>query len=108
MPPLRLTHDIQTWPLWGQILLLLTIILVANFWLGKLLGSIPFNASWRDHPGLKLLTYGCLATAISWLTTSYCIGRNAAGIPFEWGFYGRILFVGQILFITQLLSRNRF
>lgn len=103
----KLTSDIQAWPLWSQLLLLVVLLLVVHFWLSRLLGTIRLSQrpAWASGRIWNLLLYFLSAAALSWLAVNYCIGVNAGGKPYHWGLYGRVLFIGLTAYVTNLFSR---
>lgn len=103
----KFTNDIQAWPLWSQLLLLVVLLLVGHFWLTRLLGTIRLSQcpTWASSRIWNLLLYFLSAAALSWLAVKFCIGTNAGGKPYLWGLYGRVLFIGLTAYLTNVFAR---
>ena len=100
------TRDILGWPLWSQLVLLVVVALVAHFWFGRLIGSLQRQTTgWLSGRLWYFIRSLLWAFALSWLAVRFCVGTNAHGEPYEWGFYGRVLFVGLTAYMTNLLTR---
>ena len=97
-------HDIRLLPLWAQILLIATLLLVGNFWLMQLsrrLITLPFLTTRWWH----LLKLTILAAGLSFIAVSYWMGPGPTGQYGPWNIYARGGFVVLTSYLTTLFTR---
>ncbi len=103
----KFTQEIGNWPLWSQLLLLVVLGLVIHFWFGRLSSSLlaTRTAGGSLERWWRLIQCVLWSAGLSWIAVRFCVGTNGQGRPYEWGFYGRVLFVGLTAYLSNFLTR---
>lgn len=101
----NLLHDFRGIPLWGQIMLVVIILVVGNFWLQRVSTGLITHLKMPGGPFWQLLKVVIAAGLIAYMSVTFWIGSDARGQVYPWGLWGRGAFVVVTIYLTTFFHK---
>lgn len=101
----NLLHDFRGIPLWGQIMLVVLVLVVGNFWLQRVSTGLIAHLKMPGGSFWQLIKLAVAAGLIAYMSVTYWIGSGAHGEAYPWGLWGRGAFIVVTIYLTVFFQK---